>query len=262
MEIKVIIADDEELSRKRIHNLLSEHPEFSVVSECENGLQAIDRINTEKPNLVFMDVQMPDLNGFEVLKHIVLEEMPAIVFITAFDQYAMNAFDHFTLDYLLKPYKDQRFELTIKKLIKHFKGQSEISLEHKLKAFIDSMPPNGVQKSFLNKKIVLKLGINYTIVDIRDINYIIASGPYVEIFLKNGKKHLYRTSMSKILEEVNDRSFIRIHRSYIVNLDNVEEIVSSGMGELDIIMKDQKKFHISKSYKEKFFDALNINEID
>lgn len=254
--MKALVIDDEELSRRRIINLLEEVPEISVLGECSNGRTAIKQMNERKPDLIFLDINMKDMNGFEVLQKVEMTPKPIVVFVTAHDNYASRAFDVDAFDFLLKPFKDQRFFKTIHKVLHLTKKESEVNFEKRIKQLFllyseESLSPGA------SMKIPVKQGNKTTLVNPVDILYILASGYYAEIYTKN-QKHVLRESLGNLMGILDHHLFFRIHRSAIVNIDQVKELVHSEYSEVDVRMTDDKLLHISKSNKKEFLERLGI----
>ncbi|MDT0686039.1 LytR/AlgR family response regulator transcription factor [Autumnicola psychrophila] len=254
--MRALIIDDEELARKRILNLLEEVPEIMVSGECSNGKTAIIQINDLKPDLIFLDINMKDMNGFEVLQEINISPKPLVIFVTAYDNYATKAFDVDAFDFLLKPFKDQRFFKTISKILNISRSEADSNFEKKIKELFKIYSREAKEVSSPGK-IPIKQGNKTMLLDPAEISYIIASGCYAEIFTDN-KKHVLRESLNNLEEMLDENIFFRIHRSTIVNLNHVKEIVHSEYSEIDARMTDDKLLHISKSNKKQFLEKIGI----
>ncbi|MDH3323314.1 MAG: LytTR family DNA-binding domain-containing protein [Flavobacteriaceae bacterium] len=259
MKLNTIIVDDEPLARLRLVNLLEDVPEVAVVFQCKTGQEAINKINKIEPDLVFLDIQLKDMTGFDVLEKIKIK--PKVIFVTAFDNFALKAFDFFAFDYLLKPFKDERFYKSVYKLIDHYKNDTFDGFDEKIDHLISYIQtPNNQNASTNNKsvdRLPIKLGNKISFINTQKIKYISASGYYAEIFTED-KKHLLRESLSNLIEELNDEYFIRIHRSTIINLNYLTELINSSYGEIDAKMTDNKLFRISKSYKKDFLSKMGL----
>ena len=254
--MKALVIDDEELARRRIVNLLEEVPEIAVLGECSNGRTAIKQINEKKPDLIFLDISMKDMNGFEVLQKVEVTPKPVVVFVTAYDNYASRAFDVDAFDFLLKPFKDQRFFKTINKVLKITRKEADVNFEKRIKElFLIYSKESKV--STPQVKIPVKQGNKTSLINPVDILYILASGYYAEIYTA-GKKHVLRESLGNLMEILDDDLFFRIHRSAIVNINHVKELVHSEYSEVDVRMTDDKLLHISKSNKKEFLEKLGI----
>lgn len=254
--MRALIIDDEELARRRVLNLLEDIPAIEVIAECSNGKTAIKKINEEKPDLIFLDINMKDMNGFEVLQKVEINPKPVVIFVTAYDSYATRAFDVEAFDFLLKPFKDQRFFKTIDRVLKTSKKEAD-SLFEKRFSELFALYSGAAEKPKAVSKIPVKQGNKTVLIEPRNIYYIIASGYYAEIYTTSGK-YVLRDSLSNLEEQLSENMFFRIHRSTIVNLEQVKEIVHSEYSEIDARMNDDKLLHISKSNKKEFLEKLGI----
>ena len=254
--MKALIVDDETLARKRILNLLTTVEKITVVEECSNGKTAILRINELKPDLVFLDINMKDMNGFEVLQNVTVSPKPIVVFVTAYDHYALKAFDFEAFDFLLKPYRDERFYKTIEKLLKLSQQEIDESFEKKMKEFF-KLNEEKAQEKEATSRLPVKQGHRTILIDTSKIKYICASGYYAEIYTEESK-YVLRESLKNLIKLLNQKIFFRIHRSSIVNLNYIQEIVHSDYSEMDVRMKDNKLIRVSKSNKKDFLLQLGI----
>lgn len=254
--MKALVVDDESLARKRVVNLLEDVPEIEVVGECSNGKTAVKYINEKKPDLIFLDINMKDMNGFDVLKHIEISPKPIVIFVTAYDNYASRAFDVDAFDFLLKPFKDQRFFKTINKVLNISRTEADSNFEKRIKELFD-LYSKEARSTSQTIKIPVKQGNRTVLINPVDILYIIASGYYAEIYTAD-KKFVLRESLSNLMEILDDNYFFRIHRSTIVNINQVKEIVHSEYSEIDARMTDDKLLHISKSHKKEFMEKFGI----
>ncbi|GAB2771383.1 LytR/AlgR family response regulator transcription factor [Salinimicrobium soli] len=254
--MKALVIDDEELARKRVLNLLEEVPEIEVLGECSNGKTAIKQINDHNPDLIFLDINMKDMNGFEVLQKVEISPKPIVIFVTAYDNYASRAFDVDAFDFLLKPFKDQRFFKTINKVLKTPRSEADGIFEKRIKELFRIYSEEARKKTPLSK-IPVKQGNKTALIAPAEILYILASGYYAEIYTAS-KKHVLRESLNNLMEILDEDRFFRIHRSAIVNLDHVKEIVHSEFSEIDAKMSDDKLLHISKSNKKEFLEKIGI----
>ncbi len=254
--MKALIVDDEELARRRVLNLLAEVNEIEVLGECSNGKSAITQINKLKPDLVFLDISMKDMNGFEVLQKLKVNPKPVIVFVTAYDNFATKAFDVDAFDFLLKPFRDERFFKTIKKVLNISHRESQDNFEKRLQILFEIYNKDQ-ETSNIALKLPVRQGNKTVLLKPADIYYICASGYYAEIFTEN-RKYVLRESLSNLDDFFKDHAFFRIHRSAIINLNHIKEIVHSDYSEVDVRMKDNKLLRISKSNKKELFDKLGI----
>ncbi len=254
--MRALVIDDEELARRRVLNLLEDVKEIEVIGQCSNGKTAIKCINKEKPDLVFLDINMKDMNGFEVLQKVEISPKPIVIFVTAYDNYALKAFDVDAFDFLLKPFKDQRFFRTIEKVLKTTRNEAEINFEKRMIEFFHEYAQGNTMLNSVSK-IPVKQGNKTALVDPKDILYILASGYYAEIYIE-GKKYVLRESLNNLEEILDENLFVRVHRSTILNLNHVKEIIHSDYSEIDAKMKDDKLLRISKSHKKEFLDKIGI----
>ncbi|MBZ9730575.1 LytTR family DNA-binding domain-containing protein [Salegentibacter sp. JZCK2] len=254
--MKALVVDDEELARRRVLNLLAEVNEIEVLGECSNGKSAISQINKLKPELVFLDISMKDMNGFEVLQKLNVNPKPVVVFVTAYDNYAIKAFDVDAFDFLLKPFRDERFFKTIKKVLNISHREAQDNFEKRLQTLFEVYSKDQ-ETSNISLKLPVRQGNKTVLLKPEDIYYICASGYYAEIFTEN-KKYVLRESLNNLDDFFKNHAFFRIHRSAIINLNHIKEIVHSNYSEVDVRMKDNKLLHISKSNKKELFDKLGI----
>lgn len=252
MKYKTILVDDEELARKRIAGLLKNDPDFELVEQCKSGQEAIKCINNTKPQVVFLDIHLKDMNGIEALNHLTVNPLPIIVFITAYDEYAVQAFNLHAIDYILKPFKNERFfeclDILKTKLGNNYEQQLNniISLLEK--------KPKGSDKLLISQN-------NKTfIVDTLKIKYILSSSYYAEIYTDDDKKYVIRESLKKMIKALDADTFYKIHRSTIININFAAELLHSGFNETDIRMKDNKVFRISKSSKTGFLKKIGARK--
>lgn len=254
--VKVIVVEDEELPRKRAQEILLRIPEIDYKGSASSGKEALQLIKAHKPDLLVLDIKLKDTNGIELLSSIPKASMPAIVFTTAYDEYAVRAFELHALDYLMKPFSDIAFEKAILRAIDLIKKDSkEISLDN-LSSILDYLSghvDHDEKGNFINIRIDNK--INF--IKLKDILYIQASGYYVEI-ITHDKKYLHRETLSNIHNSLNYKNFIRIHRSTVVNSEYIKECVLSSFGEMDVRMMDGKLLRIGRTYKKEFLESLNL----
>ncbi|MDP2686095.1 MAG: LytTR family DNA-binding domain-containing protein [Aequorivita sp.] len=254
--MKALVIDDEELARKRVLHLLQQLPDVQILGECSNGKNAIVDINQMRPDLIFLDINMTDMSGFEVLQKVTISPKPIVIFVTAYDNYALKAFDVEAFDFLLKPFKDERFFRTIEKVRKISTREADDNFEKRIIELFNLYKKKS-KKSDARAKLPIKQGNKTVLIDPVNIMYITASGYYAEIFTEN-KKYVLRESLNNLCETLDSNKFVRIHRSSIVNLHHVKEIVHSEFSEIDARMADNFLLHISKSYKKDFLEKVGI----
>ncbi|MEL6657970.1 MAG: LytTR family DNA-binding domain-containing protein [Bacteroidota bacterium] len=232
---KVIIVDDEAPARKLIKEFLQPHKDLIIIEECNNGVDAVKAINTFKPDLVFLDIQMPGLTGLEVLQ--LLDEMPQIIFSTAYDQYALKAFDLHAVDYLLKPFKQERFDEAIEKIMANDK-----SYLTQIQTLVNGL---NEKEAFLTN-ILVSLRNKLINIPVNDIIYIQADGNYAKLILKEGS-HLTSYGLSKLEQKLDPRQFIRVHRSAVININQVKEAYTYPSS-YELIMTNSDMVKVSRSY--------------
>lgn len=213
---RVVVADDEPLARERLRMLLSSEPWLELVAECQNGIEAIDAIQGLAPDLVFLDVQMPGATGFEVIEAVGAENMPPVVFVTAYDQYALKAFDVRALDYLLKPFDRERFQQALSRARQRVGNSGPGELERRLLALMQDLK----QTPHRVDRFVVKSGGRVYFVRAEEIDWIESAGNYVKLHV-GGETHLLRETMTAIEAQLDPEAFFRIHRCHIVNIERV-----------------------------------------
>jgi two-component system LytT family response regulator len=251
--LKALIIDDEALARKRVINLLNKVPEIEVLGECSSGISAVEQINSLKPQVIFLDLELKDMDGFSVLDKIRVVPRPVIILLSANTPDACKAFDANACDLLLKPFKEERFYKTVSKIL-NTGLPKELDIDEKIQNLLGFYNNRSTGTIF---KIPVKQGNTTILLDPRDILYIISSGCYAEIYTPN-HKYLLRESLCALDEILDPNLFFRIHRSAIVNLDHVKELVHSEYGEIDAKMADGRLLHTSKAQKKPFLEKLGI----
>ncbi len=266
MSIRTIIVDDESLARRGLKIRLQPVSDIEIIAECENGRQALAAIQEHQPDLVFLDIQMPGIDGFEVVRQIQADNMPLIVFVTAFDQYAVNAFEIHAVDYVLKPVEQERLDIAIARVRQHL-VQSESDNQKKrlmdlitnitgqTPAQIDQIIANGEAPNQYPNKIAIKDRGETTLVLSNDIGWIEAAGDYMCIHA-NDQVHVLRSTMKNLESKLNPKNFQRIHRSTIVNLNKIEKVCSHINGEYYLVLAGGSRLKMSRSYRDKIKHIL------
>ncbi|WP_316786722.1 LytR/AlgR family response regulator transcription factor [Pedobacter frigiditerrae] len=232
---KTIIIDDEQLARQRIKRLLTQYDEIEIIAEAENGAEGLEIIESLKPDLVFLDIEMPVLNGFEMLAK--LKHHPKVVFTTAYDQYAIKAFEEGSIDYLLKPIEIERLDKTIKKLKQTNLAPAQVPIEELIRQ---------IQGKKSIKTLTVKLGDKILLIKLDDIVHIQAEDKYVFLHTVDGKKHLTDFTLST-LEEKLPEEFLRIHRSEIINTEYIKEIRKGFNGALIFVLNNADETRVTSS---------------
>jgi len=252
--IKTIIVDDEPRARDGLSLLLSQHKEIEVIAVCENGISAIKNIDELKPDLVFLDIQMPKVNGFEVLNSI-NHQIPYVVFVTAYDEYAVKAFEINAQDYLLKPFTDERFQSVLDLAIHNLQeenNQSEL-IEKMVISYLAHQQKDEEMEQLINpvkgwNKITIKNKGRIVFVDYLDITWIEGYDYCVKVHALT-KTHVVRVTLKELEKKLDAHRFLRISKSALVNMEHVGEIQTYGSSDLLVMMKDQTEIKVSRSYK-------------
>ncbi|WP_298754985.1 LytTR family DNA-binding domain-containing protein [uncultured Psychroserpens sp.] len=255
MLLTCLIIDDEPLARRRLSGLLKKKPDFFILGECKTGKEAIIEIEKEKPDVVFLDIEMKDMSGFDVLENIM--HIPLVIFVTAYRDYAIKAFEFFAFDYLLKPFNQQRFDMSIERAITYFKDKEQDDFGSRVKKLMEYVKSQDKHTSKSFNQLTVKISNEVVFVDIATIKYICASGSYVDLYTDK-KDYLIRSSLTSILNRNNNADLVRIHRSTIINIRFIEKVIYSNYGEIDVKMKDGSLFRISKSYKKHVQKLLGV----
>jgi len=261
--VRVLVVDDEPLARERVIDLLAHEPGVEVIGTADNGAAAVEAIRTRKPDLVFLDVQMPGKTGLDVVREVGVDAMPATIFVTAFDQYALRAFDLAALDYLVKPFDDERFEQAFNRARKLIELRDLGKLREQLLAVLQ--PGQGGERAEHSaassngylERIAVEMRGKVRVVPVEQIDYITASGPYAE--LHTGERtHLIRETMQTLEERLDPRHFIRIHRSAIVRLPLVETPLKGAGGDYEVQLKGGIRLPVSRSRREELERRLGV----
>lgn len=237
-KIRIILIDDENLARQISKNYLSSHNNVEIVAECSNGFEAIKKINELKPDIILLDIQMPKLNGFEMLE--LIENPPIIIFTTAYDHFAIKAFEVSAVDYLLKPFSEERFDQALKKAIKLL--DDKFTQDESIKNIISEH-----DKKIENlERVVIKDGGKINIIPVDEIRWIEAQDDYVMIDSAQGK-FLKQKTMKYFEDHLDESQFVRIHRSHIINLSYLQHLEQQETDSFKIILKNGKELPVSKS---------------
>ncbi len=244
--IKILIVDDENPARKKIRSYLKEQEGSNAIVEAENGLDAVEKIREHQPDLIFLDIQMPGMTGFEVIETIGIENMPVVVFVTAYDQYAIDAFEVQAVDYLLKPFDQERFQKSFDRALEQIElKKNNIAILKNLLNEIKS------EKKYLDR-IMVNIGHRFFYVKTREIIYISAEEKYVYLHTEKDH-HLIRETMNNLEQQLDPFKFKRIHRSYIVNIDFIKEMQPWSHGDYVVILKNGTNLTLSRRFRDRLF---------
>ena len=244
--IRTLIADDEPLARERLRALLARHTDVEVIGEGSNGAEAIEAISELRPDLVLLDVEMPQADGFAVLEALDPETLPAIVFVSAHDQYAVRAFEAHALDYVVKPFDEARVDRTLQRVRNQLaRAHRTRHIDPRLLSLLDEL--RGQRRS---DRLVVKTGGRVVFLRTEDIDWVEASGNYVRLHV-GAETHLLRESMKNMERRLDPNTFVRIHRSAIVNVDRIRELEPWFHGEYIVIMRDGTRLTASRVYSDR-----------
>ncbi len=244
--IRALIVDDEPLARERIRNLVERDPEVVVAAECRDGQEAIAAIRERAPDLVFLDVQMPEKSGFDVIAEVDVAVLPVIVFVTAHDDYALRAFEVAALDYLLKPFDEDRFSKTLDRAKTQIRSRRPDEFQQRVLSMMEGLrtAPRGLER------LIVKTGGQLVFLKTEEVDWIQAEGNYVRLHVGRAS-HLVRETIQSLEASLDPARFMRIHRSTIVNLDRVREIQPLVHGEYRVVLTDGTKLSLSRGYRDR-----------
>jgi len=252
MGLRTLIVDDEPLAREGVRILLGHDPEVTAVHECADGQAAVNAIFETKPDLVFLDVQMPEMDGFEVLETVGVDRMPNTIFVTAYDKYALHAFEVHALDYLLKPYTNERFFKALERAKRQIELKEKHNLHGQLSALLEQLDRDGDHL----KRFVVKTAGRISFVDVDEIDWIEAADTYVRLHVRR-ESYLVRGTMSGLEVRLDPRQFLRIHRSIIVNLSRIKELQSLFHGEYVVKLRDGTELTSGRRYRNNLLPLLD-----
>lgn len=246
MKTKVVLADDEPLARARLGDVLRRDPNVEIVAEAGDGRAALEVIEQHKPDIVFLDVQMPELTGFEVVSNLEAEGMPQIVFVTAYDQFAIKAFEVNAVDYVLKPFDPERIQVALRRALDRLRQGQTADLHSRVQSLLAQVKPETRQAD----RIAVKTGNRVLLVKVEDIDWVEAADNYVVLHAGN-ERHMQRSTISAMEEKLPQEKFVRISRSAIVNADRIKELQPLFHGEYVVILKNGTRLTLSRTHRDK-----------
>ena len=251
--IRAVIADDEPLARRGIRQLLASHPDVSVVAEARNGVEAVRTLRALEPTLLFLDVQMPDLDGFGVLREYGAARMPAVIFVTAYDEFAVRAFDAHALDYLVKPLEEARFALAMTRTRERLRAEQATEQVRRLSALLAMHERHADARSA--QRLVVPTAKGELMLDVDEIDWIEADDYYAAVHAR-GRRHLIRESLASFEQRLDPSRFTRVHRSAIVAVDRVREVLWDAPGEVLLVLRDGARVPVSRRRKDQVLTLL------
>lgn len=251
MSIRTLIVDDEPLARERLRKLIEAEGDLEVIQECGDGVEAVEAIETRQPDLVFLDIQMPELDGFGVLEQVAVSQLPVVVFVTAYSQHAIRAFEVHALDYLLKPFTRDRFKQAITRVRSHLEQRQTGELNRKLSALLEEMRPDPKAPA----RLAVKADGRVLLLKVEDVDWVEGADNYVNLHIGKSS-YLLRETMGAIEKRLESHHFIRVSRSAIVNLDRIKELQPMFHGDYAVILRDGTRLSLSRTHRDKLQTLL------
>ncbi|CAN5743148.1 LytTR family DNA-binding domain-containing protein [soil metagenome] len=251
--IRILIADDEPPARRRIRALLEQQLDVQVVGEARSGREAIAAIAELRPELVFLDVQMPEGDGFEVVRTVGVDRMPVVVFATAYNEHALRAFDAHALDYLVKPYDRERFDAALQRARLQLRRASDSGVDARLLSLVRQWD----DRSRYLTRLTVRVGSRIRLLDVGEVDYFESETNYVRVHLGN-HSHLVRDTLTALEGRLDPARFVRVHRSLIVNLGRIQEVESLFAGEYILFLRDGKRLTTGRTYRASIQEALGL----
>lgn len=260
--VRVLVVDDEPLARQRIVDMLRHEPGIEIVGERDTGAAAVEAIASLHPDLVFLDVQMPRKTGLEVVREVGVDRMPLTIFVTAYDRHALEAFEVAAVDYLVKPFDDERFEQALQRARRILELREVDKLRSRLLSVLQGdrrveAPPAEAHGEYL-QRIPVEMKGKVRVVPVPEIDFIVASGPYAELY-SGDRKYVIRESMQTLEDRLDPQAFIRVHRSVIVRLDLIETLHKGGGGDYEVQLKNGRRLRVSRSRLEALEKKLGLS---
>jgi two-component system, LytTR family, response regulator len=261
--LRVLIVDDELLARQRVADMLAQERDIDIVGEIDNGIAAVEAIRSLHPDLVFLDMQMPGKTGLDVVREIGVDAMPLTIFVTAYDKHALEAFEVAAVDYLVKPFDDERFEQALQRARRLLELHEVDKLRSRLLSVLqgdrasDATAPSAERGAYL-ERIPVEMRGKTRVVPVSEIEFIVASGPYAELY-SGDRKYVIRESMQNLEDRLDPSHFIRTHRSVIVRLDLIETLHKGAGGDYEVQLKSGRRLRVSRSRLEALEKKLGVS---
>jgi two-component system LytT family response regulator len=250
MTIRALIVDDEPLARKRVAQFLAGEPGIEVVGECSDGVEAVHAVEELRPELVFLDVQMPEMDGFDVVAALG-ERMPTVIFATAFDEFALRAFNANAVDYLLKPFNAERFHAAVERARDRIGRGDQAALARQMRSLLDTLQPGRRYP----ERLVVRVGPKIVFVRVADVDWVASEANYVRLHV-GGRSYLLRETLSSLVERLSPEDFIRIHRSTVVNVNRIKEIHPMFKGTYHIRLEDGTELTSTLTYRDRIHELI------
>lgn len=252
MTIRTLIVDDEPLARERLKRFLRDESDIELIGECGDGDSAVSDIKLRKPDLVFLDIQMPEKSGFDVIRSLGAKKLPIVIFVTAYDQYALQAFDVHALDYLLKPFNKERLRRAVSRVREQLAQKSATPVDERLLSLLEDLRP---EKKYI-ERLVVKTSGRVFFLKVDEIDWIEAAGNYVKIHIGR-EAHMIRETMNGIENKLDPEQFMRIHRSTVVNIDKIKELHPMFSGDYAVILRNGAELSLSRNYRDRFLELFD-----
>ncbi len=271
-KLRTLLVDDEPLARKGLAVRLTQFDDIELVASCQSGAEALALCENEDIDLIFLDIQMPEMNGFEVIQNLTarLDVLPAVVFVTAFDQFAVKAFETHALDYVLKPVEESRLRQAVDKVQSFIKNQQDGAQKRKLASFVAGLTGNNCEEILkkiangetpeekrFSESLAVKEQGEIVRVPTNSIEWIDAAGDYMCLHCTDGKTHILRKTMKELEQMLDPHDFIRVHRSAIVNSHQIQKLVTQTSGEYVVVLNNEQELKVSRSYRDKVKSVIN-----
>jgi len=253
MKINTLIVDDEKLARERIRSLLESHPDIAVIGECNNGKEAIQKISSTLVDLMFLDIQMPELDGIRLIEKLPNEKIPLVVFTTAYDEFAVKAFELNAIDYLLKPFTKKRFEQSVKKIRDEFNSEDKDLYVSQMAAMAKAI----LDKKIYTERIVVKSDGKIRFQPVAEIVWAESEGNYLTLHT-NSESSVIRDTMANFSVKLDPTKFLRIHRSFLVNVEYIKELKPWFNDEYVIILKDRTQLPVGRTYRKSIHSFFKL----
>jgi len=257
MSLKTVIVDDEPLALDLLRLLLADHKDIEIVAECQNGQEAVSWLQSKSADLLFLDVQMPEKGGFDVVEQVGLQHLPPTIFVTAYHEHAVRAFDVHAVDYLTKPVEPERLGTALERVRKKIAAETALLTQEQLAAMLNGLRNSTEESRSYPSRFLVKDGEKEILVPVEKIDWIEAAS-YYSCLHANGRRYMLRETITDLSNKLNPKQFARIHRSSIVNLDRIHEIYREGQGDGSIVLMDGQRLKMSKVGRQKLVELGKV----